>query len=87
MPDEVFMPTWYARVYVMLFDDVAHAAFLKTMAKGRAGTIPKAAISKWAAKMNLWQSNAESRHATHAEHGCVGKMSPACVTHDSIGAL
>ena len=45
------MPTGSARMYVVPFDEVAHAAFSKTMATGRAGTIPKAAISKWAAKM------------------------------------
>ena len=51
VPDENLMPTWYARVYVMPFDEVAHAAFSKTMARGRLGSIPKAQISKWAAKL------------------------------------
>ena len=43
-PEEFLMPTWYACVYVMPFDEVAHAALSKTMARGRAGTIPNAAI-------------------------------------------
>ena len=51
VPDENLMPTWYARMYVMPFDAVAHAAFSKTMARGRLGSIPKAQISKWAAKL------------------------------------
>lgn len=33
VPDENLMPTWYARMYVMPFDAVAHAAFSKTMAR------------------------------------------------------
>ena len=51
VPDENLMPTWYALMYVMMFDEVAHAAFSKTMARGRLGSIPKAQISKWAAKL------------------------------------
>ena len=51
VPDENLMPTWYARVYVMPFDEVAHTAFSKTMARGRLGSIPKAQISTWAAKL------------------------------------
>ena len=51
VPDEILMPTWYARMYAMPFDEVARAAFSNTMARGRVGTIPKAAISKWAAKL------------------------------------
>ena len=34
VPDENLMPTWYARMYVMPFDAVAHAACAKTMARG-----------------------------------------------------
>ena len=34
VPDENLMPTWYARMYVMPFDEVAHAAISKTMAMG-----------------------------------------------------
>ena len=45
------MPTWYARMYVMQFGEAAHAAFSKTMARGRLGRIPKAQISEWAAKL------------------------------------
>ena len=32
-PDENLMPTWYARMYAMPLDAVAHAAFSKTMAR------------------------------------------------------
>ena len=45
------MPICYARMYVMSFDAVAHAAFSNTMARGRLGSIPNALISKWAAKL------------------------------------
>ena len=34
VPDENLMPTWYARMYVMPFDRVAHAAFFKYYGEG-----------------------------------------------------
>ena len=34
MPDENLMPTWYVRMYVMPFDEVAHAAFFKDYGEG-----------------------------------------------------
>ena len=34
VPGENLIPTWYARMYVMPFDAVAHAAFSNTMAMG-----------------------------------------------------
>ena len=45
------MPTWFARMYDMPFDEVAHAACGKSKAKGHAGIIPKAVVSKAAAKI------------------------------------
>ena len=51
VPDDNLMPTWHARMYVMPFDAAAHAAFSNTMARERCGSIPKAQISKLAAKL------------------------------------
>ena len=34
VPDENLMPTWYARMYVMPFDEVAHAAFFQILWRG-----------------------------------------------------
>ena len=36
VPDKNLMPTWYARMYVMPFDAVAHAAFFKYYGEGTA---------------------------------------------------
>ena len=54
VPDENLMPTWYARMYVMLFDAVAHAAFSKTMGLWRGGVLEafqRLRSPKWAAKL------------------------------------
>ena len=34
VPDENLMPTWYARMYVMPFDEVEHADFFKYYGEG-----------------------------------------------------